>query len=688
MNKLANETSPYLLQHADNPVDWWPWGPEALSYAESAQRPLFVSVGYSSCHWCHVMAHESFEDPETARYLNEHFVSVKVDREERPDIDDLYMRATVAMNGHGGWPMSVFTLPDGRPFFTGTYFPPVAKGGMPSFRTVLEAIVEAWQTRRSELEEHAADLTQAISNFGNEPVTRSQGQIESFPLPPDEASRFFQLVADELAKLSDFRQGGFGNAPKFPHPDLIELGLRSEPSSKAREAAYAALDAMAAGGIYDHLAGGFARYSTDKAWLVPHFEKMLYDQAGLIEVYTRGFQATASPRWSEVVHETVGYLIDYMSDDNGGFYAAEDADSEGVEGKFYIWSREEISRHCDDEELLDVFCEAYGITEGGNFEGGNILHRTYDEFGLASRLSGNESQLPDEFRGAYSTMEFEDLRSRLLETRNKRVRPGLDYKIICEWNSMTTAALADAARTFGMNDWKDRAQKAGEFTWSMLRRSDGRLMRTFQKGSAKHLAFAADYAWAVEAFIRLYSMSGKAEWVGRARQVADGLIELFGDETQGGFFTNGADDDGVFARQKDFSDGPIPSANSIAARTLWTLGRLTGESLYTNWAEGTVRACMDKFAESPLNMPSMAAVFSDMARPGPEIVVATDDRTMLDQAFMRYIPGSVIAWGEPFESPIWDGKKTGSAYVCVGFICESPASDAATLGRQLKALSG
>ncbi|MGA2520191.1 MAG: thioredoxin domain-containing protein, partial [Acidimicrobiales bacterium] len=478
MNRLAEETSPYLRQHAANPVDWYPWGDEAFARARAEDRPVLLSIGYSACHWCHVMAHESFEDAHIAEVLNAGFVSVKVDREERPDVDAVYMEAVLALSGHGGWPMTVFLTPDGRPFFAGTYFPPHDGRGLPSFRRVLGAVSDAWHERRDEVERQADALVEAVQRRVQLSTDRAVDPGAGALVRSPTAAQLLDRAVSELAARFDAARGGFGAAPKFPQPQLIELclrhhRLRGDPESLAM--ATATLDAMAAGGIYDHLGGGFARYATDAAWTVPHFEKMLYDQAGLVRAYVHAWQVTGAAHDAQVVEETIGYVLSTLASPHGGLYSAEDADSEGEEGRFYLWTPAELTEVLGPAGAL-VAAEWYGVTPAGNFEGRSILRRPL----------GAPLERPP---------EVQEARRLLFDARAGRVRPGLDDKVLTEWNAMFGAALAEAAAATGRADWAAAAEAVAEFLLAELRRpADGRWLRSWQDGRARHLAYCGDYA--------------------------------------------------------------------------------------------------------------------------------------------------------------------------------------------------
>jgi hypothetical protein len=658
MNRLADETSPYLQQHKDNPVDWYPWGDEAFTKARDEDKPILLSVGYAACHWCHVMAHESFEDPEAAAVMNELFVNVKVDREERPDVDAIYMEAVQALSGHGGWPMTVFLTPDGRPYFGGTYYPKTSRHGMPSFTEVCQAMAQVWKERREDALTQAGELTAALGRAAEITPTGA-------PLPGPEA-----LVSARNTLLSRFDNawGGFGPAPKFPQPDLLELLLRAHAREGGGDGdtlgmVTVTLDAMAAGGMYDHLGGGFSRYSTDPQWLVPHFEKMLSDQALLTAAYLHTWQVTGADRYRQVLAETVEYVRRDLRHTDGGFFSSEDADSEGVEGKFYVWSEAELRDLLGD--LADEAIAWWGVTPGGNFEGSNILHRP---------VRGDLARSP----------AVEEARAILFEAREKRVRPGLDDKVLTEWNGLFVAALAQAGAACGREDWLADARLAAEFLLANLRRPDGRWLRAWQGGKpGRHLAFAADYAAVVDAFTHLGEATGEARWVAEARTAADAMLELFWDDKAGGLFTNGSDAEALITRSKDLIDNAVPSANGNAAQALLRLGALVGEGYYTQRAEDILSLLAGMASQHPTAF-SRALAAADMNAAGITEIAIMGDRPDLVRAVQaRYLPNAVLAWGEPYPSPLFEDRKDGMAYVCRNYACQAPVSDVASLSAQL-----
>jgi uncharacterized protein len=654
-NRLAGESSPYLRQHADNPVDWYPWGHEAFAKAADERKPILLSVGYSACHWCHVMAHESFEDDETAKLVNELFVNVKVDREERPDVDAIYMDAVQAMTGHGGWPMTVFLTPDGRPFFGGTYFPKTARGGMISFSDLCRRIDEVWRTRQDDLEAQAEELTASIGRSAQMPAADR--------LPGTEA---LQGAYAELRRQFDHEWGGFGQAPKFPQAMSLELLLRAHhhnDSVDTLEMVTTSLDAMASGGMYDHLGGGFARYSVDRMWLVPHFEKMLYDQALLTRVYLHAWQITGEARYLQVVDETIGYVLRDLRHPEGGFFSAEDADSEGVEGKFYVWSHEEL------RDLLGADADAavawWGASPQGNFEGSNILWRP---------VRGDLARPP----------EIERARAALFEARERRVRPGLDDKVLTEWNALMLAGLATAAAATGNEVWLGAARDNAEFLLGRLRRDDGRWLRSWQaEAGAKQPAFAADHAALLDAFITLAESTGEARWLDEARTVADAVLELFWDDEHGGVFTTGSDAEQLVTRPKDLLDGATPSANSLAADGLQRLAALTGEMRYQDRADDVLRLLAGPATQHPTSFGHLLAALDLRLSGAVEVAVAGDRPDLVRVVQQRYLPHVVLAWGERYDSPVWEGREDGRAYVCRNYACLAPVTDPAALAEQL-----
>jgi hypothetical protein len=654
-NRLAAETSPYLRQHRDNPVDWMPWGDEAFARARAEDKPILLSIGYSACHWCHVMAHESFEDQETADLVNELFVNVKVDREERPDVDAVYMEFVVGMTGHGGWPMTVFLTPDGAPFYGGTYFPKVGRQGMPSFTDLCRAVDGHWRDHRDEIAVQTAQVVEEIS--------RSARLEPDADLPGPSA---VDGAVQSLGKIHDPEWGGFGRAPKFPQTMSLDLLLRVHARSgdpQVLEMVTGSLAAMARGGIYDHVGGGFSRYSVDAFWMVPHFEKMLYDEALLARVYLHAWEVTGDPEHLQVLEETVGYVLRDLAQPGGGLASAEDADSEGEEGLFYVWKPAQMGEVLGDR--AEAAREWWGVSDGGNFEGATILHRP--QGGPLARPA-----------------EIEQARAELFAAREKRIRPGLDDKVLTEWNALWLSTLAEAAFATGRRDWLDAAVATGEFLLRELRRDDGRWLRSWQRdGGARHLAFAVDYAALVDAFTRLGEATGDARWLEEARTTADTMLDLFWDDEHGGLFTSGRDAEALVARQKDFQDNAVPSANSQAALALLRLTALTGEARWLEHAEAILRL-FGRYAEShPMGFALLLTAIDLYHAGSTEVVVAGDRPDLVDALRGRYLPHAVLAWGERWDSPLWEAREDGKAYVCRNFACQLPATDPASLTAQL-----
>ena len=657
MNRLARETSPYLRQHADNPVDWYPWGDEAFAAAVERDRPILLSIGYSACHWCHVMAHESFEDPSVAAIMNDLFVNVKVDREERHDVDDIYMEATQAMTGSGGWPMTVVCTPDGRPFFAGTYFPKERRGGMIGFVELCQRIDELWLTRRDELMEQADQLTGAL---GRSALVQPADGLPTLAEIDD--------AIDKLLAASDPEWGGLGNAPKFPQPMAQEAlaAAAARGDARALDALTTSLDAMAAGGIYDHLGGGFSRYAVDNVWLVPHFEKMLYDNALLIRLYLHGWLLTGEPRFRQTLDETIGYALTELRQSGGGTSSAEDADSEGEEGKFYVWTTDQVRNLLGDD--ADAAIDWYGVKPLGNFEHStSILNRMH--------ARGELERTP----------EIEAARQAMFDARATRVRPGLDDKVLTEWNAYLVAALAEAGAACDEPTWVAAAVETAEFLLANLRRTDGRWLRAWQADAgARHLAYATDHGALIDAFTRLAEATGQARWIDEARSAADALLELFWDDERGGVFTTGHDAEALITRTKDLMDNATPGANGLAAVGLLRLAALTGDERYRDGGEAIVRLLGAMAVDHPTAFGHVLAAVDLLVRGTTEIVVTGDRPDLVAVARARLLPNAVLAWGERYDSPLWDGREDGRAYVCQHYACRLPAEDVETLAAQLQ----
>ncbi|MEA2309780.1 MAG: uncharacterized protein QOI65_2066 [Thermoleophilaceae bacterium] len=641
-NRLAQETSPYLLQHKDNPVDWHPWGEEALRRAREEDRPILLSIGYSACHWCHVMERESFEDPATAELMNEHFVPVKLDREERPDLDAIYMEACQAMTGHGGWPLNVFLTPEQVPFYAGTYFPPDDRGAMPSWRRVLTAVANAWDQNREQIREGGERIAQRLA--GGALLTPSDDEIDAGAL---------DAAVEQLRGQYDEQNGGFGGAPKFPPSSVIELLLRrGETEMTART-----LRAMASGGMYDQVGGGFARYSVDAHWLVPHFEKMLYDNALLARAYLHGWQVTGEALFREVTEQTLDWMLREMRGPEGGFYSALDADSEGVEGKFYVWTVDELRAVLGDD--ADEAISYYGATEDGNFEGSNILTR-----------------------GVAPSERLPEIRRRLYEARAQRVWPGLDDKRLTAWNALAIAALADAGAVLERSDYLDAASACAEFVMQELRDGDGHLLRTYKDGQAKLNAYLEDHAFLVEALLTLYEATFEPRWFGAARETADAMIARFADEERGGFFETSSDHERLVARRKDLEDNPIPAGNSSAAYGLLRLAALTGDYEYERRAVGVLRLLHPVAPRHPQAFAHLLQALDFHLGRVREVALVGDREGVrpLERVVRgRFRPHIVLAGGVEDDVPLLDGREPvdgrAAAYVCERFACQRPVTE-------------
>ena len=657
-NRLAGETSPYLLQHKDNPVDWYPWGEEALARAREEERPILLSIGYSACHWCHVMERESFEDPGTAALMNERFVSIKLDREERPDLDSIYMEACQAMTGQGGWPLNVFLTPEQVPFFAGTYFPPDSRMGMPSWRSVLEAVAKAWDERRDEIRAGGEQIAQRLR--GGALLQPSEQPFEQSTL---------EEALETLRRNYDRANGGFGQAPKFPPASAIEFLLRRGETEMSSHT----LRAMASGGMYDQVGGGFARYSVDPYWLVPHFEKMLYDNALLARVYLHGWQVTGEPLLRRVVEETLDWTLREMRGPESGFYSALDADSEGVEGKFYVWSVEEMRAALGDLPDVDEAIAWFGATDRGNFEGSNIP-----------------------VRGPGEPEDRDEWRRRLYDARAERVWPGLDDKRLTSWNALMISALADAGAVLERSDYLDAARAAADFVLSELRDDDppspasagqgagGRLLRSWKDGRAKLNAYLEDHAFLLEALLSLYEGTFEPRWFGEARGLADTMIERFADDQNGGFFETSSDHEQLVARRKDLEDHPIPAGNSSAAYGLLRLAALTGEHEYGARAESVLRLLHELAPKHPQAFGHLLQALDFRLAQVKEVALVGHELRPLERVVRgSFRPHLVVAGGEPDGVPLLEGRDPvegrPTAYVCEQFLCRAPVTEPAEL---------
>jgi uncharacterized protein YyaL (SSP411 family) len=664
-NRLADETSPYLLQHKDNPVDWYPWGEEALARAQAEDKPLLVSIGYSACHWCHVMEHESFEDPETAALMNENFVPVKVDREERPDVDTIYMGAVQAMTGHGGWPLNVFIDPDGVPFYGGTYFPPEQRHGMPSFRQVLEGVSEAWRTRRDEIRAAAPRTIEGLS------ATARLRASDDEPSPGEleEAER-------GLAAQFDHDFGGFGGAPKFPPASALEFLMAriadgADVTGQATQMVRTTLDRMAKGGIYDQVGGGFARYAVDGHWLVPHFEKMLYDNALLARAYLHGWQLTGEPLYRRVCEETLDWALREMRGPEGGFYSALDADSEGEEGKFYVWTEPELREVLGDD--ADPLLSYWGVDRGPNFEGRSILSVEGDEID------------PEVLARA---------RRRLYDVRSQRVWPGLDDKRLTAWNALMLAALADAGAALERDDYIDAARQCADFLLDKMRDDKGRLLRTYKDGRASLDAYLEDHAFLSEGLLVLYGAALETRWFVEARRLADDIVLRFRDAEAGGFFDTASDHESLIVRPRSFEDHPIPSGGSATAHALLRIFAVTGDRAYERPAVEVFRLLHHAAVRHPQAFGHLLqAMHFHLSAPREVALVGERLDELANVVRSRFRPTVVVAGMRPGDEeaidaiPLLRGREPvggqPAAYVCENFECKMPVADPTALEQLL-----
>ena len=697
-NRLISETSPYLRQHAENPVDWYPWGEEAFEKARAEDKPIFLSVGYSACHWCHVMEHESFEDEATAALLGEHFVAVKVDREERPDVDAIYMDAVQALTGRGGWPMSVFLTPDAVPFYGGTYFPPESRYGMPSFTEVLTQLASIWSTRRDEVIEAAASLKGALEQEAATGMQRT-GQA-----PEREV---LDRALQGLFRAFDRAHGGWGPAPKFPQPAVAEFVLRryrATGDERIGEMATRTLDAMMRGGIYDQLGGGFHRYATDEKWLVPHFEKMLYDNAQLARVYLHAWQLTGDERYRYVVTGTLDYVAREMLDPAGGFYSAQDADTEGVEGRFFVWSLAEVREvlagaqaggdspvEADVDADAELFVSVYGVTQAGNFEGASILSVERTPAEVAADAGLPVAEVADRLAHA---------RAALFDAREVRVRPALDDKVLAGWNGLALAAFAEAARVLGRDDYRAIAERNAEFLLAEMRTAEGRMLRTWQGGSAKLNGYLEDYAHCAEGLLELYQTTFDTRWFAHARELVDAVLEYFVDPG-GGFFDTSDDHESLIVRPKTVQDGAMPSGGAVAADVCIRLTAYTGERVYADAADSALAQMAGAMEQAPLGFSRwLAALDLALAPPATLAIVGEDPQAMLDVVRAGFRPDLLVgaAWTaeqagtldlfegreQHADDPIRAGAAGGAvAYFCRRGTCERAATTAAELAELL-----
>jgi uncharacterized protein len=664
-NSLISETSPYLLQHAHNPVDWYSWSEEALQIAREKDIPILLSIGYSSCHWCHVMERESFENEKIAKLMNENFICIKVDREERPDLDDIYMNAVQAMTGSGGWPMTVFLAPNLKPFYAGTYFPPMDIYGRPGFVTVLLSISKFYREHKDKVKAHSDQIVSVMQDM-------SEFKVSEESLSAD----VLDFLYNQSVSIYDPDYGGFGNAPKFPQPTLLSFLMRywkRKGESHALEMVDNSLKKMANGGIYDHLGGGFHRYSVDERWFAPHFEKMLYDNALLSKVYLEAYQITGNDLYRRVVEETLDYVIREMYRSDGGFYSAQDADSEGEEGKYYVWNLDEVKKILD--ENTDIFVRYYNLTAEGNFEHGkNILY-------IADSNQESSDILPE-------------CKNLLFEHREKRVKPGLDDKILTSWNALMISSMAFGYQVLGNEKYLDVACKTADFILSELSK-DGKLLRTYRNGIGKLNAYAEDYAFFINALIDLYEATFDVKWLKEGVRLNSIFISEFWDDEKGGFFYTGKSHESLIVRPKSFHDGAIPSANSIAGMNLLRLAKFTGDDKLIEKAGTIFRLFMDQIQQAPVGFSQMLCVLDFYLGSVKEIVVIgkredTETKKAIQMLYDRYIPNKILVFSEPDnekgiedEIPLLKGRINKEnqtiVYICEDNTCKNPIKNMSDL---------
>ena len=673
-NRLAAEQSPYLLQHANNPVDWYPWGAEAFEASRRSGKPIFLSIGYATCHWCHVMERESFEDDETAALMNEHFVCIKVDREERPDLDAIYMQATQAMTGHGGWPMTVFLTPEGEPFYAGTYFPPEDRHGMPSFQRVLRGVADAWENRQDSVTHTTSSMRELYAASAER--TRATGVLDE---------QLFSRAMSALVQRYDAQAGGFDGAPKFPPTMVLDFLLRQwarTGEAQALEMATHTFQQMARGGICDQVGGGFARYSVDGQWLIPHFEKMLYDNALLIRLGAHLWQATRNLEFRRATEDAIGWVAREMTSPEGGFYSSLDADSEGHEGRYYVWDSSELTSLLgEDASLVKTY---WGVTPEGNFEGRNVLYVPHDAEAVARALGVTEPELRTAVERAARI---------LYDAREERMRPARDEKILASWNGLMLRGLADAARAFGDDALRRLAVRNGEFLFTSLVKN-GRVQRSFKNGEARIPGFLEDYAAVALGAIALYQLTFERVWLDRARALAESMVTLFWDDEAQAFFDTASDAEALVTRPRDVTDNAIPSGSSLATELLLVLGDLFDDKDYGARARYLLETIAEPMARYPTAF-GHALGAADMAvRGAVEVAIAGDPGdagfgSLAGEVANRYVPSLVLAGGRGKAAKgiaLLDKREreTATAYVCRAYACDAPTSDPAALTEQLK----
>lgn len=680
-NRLLNETSPYLLQHAYNPVDWFPWGDEAFEKARQEEKPIFLSVGYSACHWCHVMEHESFENGEIAQILNEHYVSIKVDREERPDVDQIYMSAVQLITKRGGWPMSVFMTPEGKPFYGGTYWPPTSRMGMPGFRDILLKLAAFWTNKRDEVDTSAEQLVDAIQGM-SAPVFESAELSEETIL----------AATRSLLSSADQKHGGFGDAPKFPHPMDIRVLLRGwkrTGDQTALDTVTLTLNKMLHGGIYDQLGGGFHRYSTDAYWLAPHFEKMLYDNALLVPAYLEVWQVTGQTEYKRAVTETLDYILKEMTAEDGGFFSTQDADTEGEEGKFFVWSEQEIVEILGQEQAK-IFNAAYDVSANGNWEGKNILNRPKAFSEVADQLKLTQDELNESLAAS---------KEKLLSVRAKRVVPGRDEKILASWNGLMLAAMAKSGFAFDEPRYLAAAENAAKFLIENLRDADGQLQHSYKDGKARFQAYFDDFACLIDGLVEVFQSTGDEYYLQHAVQLAEEMLEGFWDEDNGGFFYTANDHESLIARTKDIQDNAVPSGNGMAATALIKLGRLCDRQDFIESARKTIDAFSSFIVDHPRACGQSILALDDLLGPQTELVVMLEGNpgssAVIDLLRKTYLPRSILLLHSvlptvEYTKHLVAGRQNDTlsavVYVCSGGECKVPAETVEQLQAQLSAL--
>ncbi len=677
-NSLIGEKSPYLLQHVWNPVNWYPWGQEAFQKAKMENKPIFLSIGYATCHWCHVMAHESFEDEEVARFLNSHFIAIKVDREERPDIDKIYMSVCQAMTGRGGWPLTIFMTPEGKPFFAGTYFPKLNRMGMTGLMDILNQIAVMWQKDRARILEAGDEITNALKARDSE----KSGQVVGLDT--------LKTGHEQLAGTYDQKWGGFGTEPKFPTPHHLTFLLRWHKRSSDPDAlkmAEKTLDAMRRGGIFDHIGFGFHRYSVDEKWLVPHFEKMLYDQAMLAMAYIEAYQVTGNAQFGQVAREIFTYVLRDMTDPDGGFYCAEDADSEGKEGLFYVWTPAEVKKNLG-EKTGGLFCRFYGISDAGNFEDGNSIPHIPVDPGIFANKEGMGLKELESL--------LEEARIKLFAARKKRIHPLKDDKILTSWNGLMIAAFAKGYQVFGDQAYADAAVKAFGFIMKNLRTNDDRLLRRYRQGEAAYPGYLDDYAFLIWGLIELYEATFDVSCLEEAIALNQAMLDIFWDKQGGGLYFTGKGNETLITRSKEIYDGALPSGNSVAALNFLRLGRMTGNTGLEQKAEQLTEAFSKEVTSFPMAYTQLLIALDFMFGPTREIVIAGNPslestRAMVKAVRKSFIPNKIVLLypegpdGQrledisPFVKNMYPIKKKSTAYVCQQYACKTPVTDAAQL---------